>query len=59
LVEFENDINSEVVRENSKSESNIGFEDEVDSQPDCKILVVEHASRRDPEHRQGVRYKFH
>jgi hypothetical protein len=58
LVEIENDIDSEVARENAESDGNIGFEDEVNSQPDCKILVIERASRGDPEHRQGMRYKF-
>jgi hypothetical protein len=53
LVEFEDSVNLEVARENPQSDSNIGFEDEIDGQPDCEVLVVERASRRDPEHRQG------
>jgi hypothetical protein len=47
-----------VTRENTESDGNVGFEEKVDSQPDCEILIIEHASRGDPEHRQGVRYKF-
>jgi hypothetical protein len=58
LIEFEDGVDSEVARENTESDSNIGFEDEDNGQPDCKILIIERASRRDPEHRQGVRYKF-
>jgi hypothetical protein len=61
LVEFENGVDLEVAREYAESDGNIGFKEEVDGQPDCKILVVERASRGDPEHVQGdkvLRYKF-
>jgi hypothetical protein len=44
-----------VARENAESDGNIGFEEEIDGQPDCEILGVERASRRDPEHITGVR----
>jgi hypothetical protein len=51
-----------VARESAESDGNVGFEEEVDGQPDCKILRVERASRTDPEHRQGAgereRYEF-
>jgi hypothetical protein len=51
LVEFEDGVDSEVARESAESDGNIGFEEEVDGQPDCEILRVERASRRDPEHK--------
>jgi hypothetical protein len=41
-----------VARENAESDGNVGFEKEIDGQPDCKILRVERASRGDPEHKQ-------
>jgi hypothetical protein len=53
LVEIKDGVDSEVARENTESDGNIGFEKKVDGQPDCKILGVERASRRDPEHRRG------
>jgi hypothetical protein len=58
LVKFEDGVDVEVAREYAETDGNVGFEEEVDGQPDCEILVIEHASRGDPEHRQGVRYKF-
>jgi hypothetical protein len=61
LVEIENGIDPEVARESAESDGNIGFKEKVDGQPDCEILGVERASRRDPEHKQGtrfLRYKF-
>jgi hypothetical protein len=53
LVKFEDGVDVEVLRESAESDGNVGFEEEVDGQPDCEILRVECASRGDPEHKRG------
>jgi hypothetical protein len=44
-----------VAGESAELDGNVGFEEKVDGQPDCKILRVERALRTDPEHKQGDR----
>jgi hypothetical protein len=55
LVELEDGVDSEVARESAELDGKVGFEEEVDGQPDCKILGVECAPRRDPEYKRGMR----
>jgi hypothetical protein len=57
LVEIKDGVDSEVARESAESDGDIGFEEEVDGQPDCQILRVECALRRDPEHKPESREK--
>jgi hypothetical protein len=40
-----------VTGEVTKSDCYIGFKEEINGNPDCKILWAEHASKRDPEHK--------
>jgi hypothetical protein len=62
LVQIEDGVDEKVARENTELDGNIGFEKKVDGQPDCEVLGVERALRRDPEHIRGragcLRYKF-
>jgi hypothetical protein len=54
LVEAKENIYAKVPGEEAEVNSDIGFEDVIDGDPDCKVLSVERASRREPEHKAGA-----
>jgi hypothetical protein len=45
LVQAKENVYAEVMREDTKPNDDVGFEEESDGDPDCKVLSVERASR--------------
>lgn len=56
MIEIEDDVDLEMSGQGTKANGDFGMKDKVDDDPDCEVLRVERATRRDPEHRLG-RYK--
>jgi hypothetical protein len=54
LVEAKENVYAKVPGEDAEANSDVGFEDKIDGDPDCKVLSVECASRREPEHKAGA-----
>jgi hypothetical protein len=53
LIKVEDYVDAKVTGQGAKPNGDVGFEEEIDGDPDCEVLGVERATRTKPEHKTG------